>query len=306
MIDKKELWSLAEETMRAFGPFYRAAMQNAIQDSGATLDNWFGLSLARASDPAPFTVGRFHALFPYTAQERFAQTLDALAQLELLERVGEDAYRLTDLGRRAVEDVYEAAQQGLEAIEPLPADEMERLNGLLHRLVEATLDAPEPAEKGAIACSRWTDPGESASGSVLTDQYLTDLLRFRDDAHLAAWKPYDVSGHAWEALTFIWRGEAGTAEELAEKLPYRGHSAEAYAEALGDLVDRGWVEKAADGYRVTEKGDALRREAEDATDRYFFAPWACLDVNEKNQLHDLLTRLKKALHELAESDAEAA
>jgi Mn-dependent DtxR family transcriptional regulator len=306
MIDKKELWPLAEETMRAFGPFYQAAMRNAIQDSGATLDNWFGLSLARASDPAPFTVGRFHALYPYTAQEQFAQALDALAQLELLERVGEDAYRLTDLGRRAVEDIYEAAQRGLEAVEPLPADEMERLNGLLHRLVEATLEAPEPEEKRAIACSRWTDPGESASDSVLTDQYLTDLLRFRDDAHLAAWKPYDVSGPAWEALTFIWRGEASTAEELAEKLPYRGHAAEAYTEALGDLVDRGWVEKAADGYRVTEKGNALRQEAEDATDRYFFAPWACLDVNEKNQLHDLLTRLKKALHELAESDAEAA
>ena len=304
-MDKKQLWSLAEETMRAFAPFYQDAMRNAIQDSGATRDNWFGLSLARGSDPAPFTVGRFHALFPYTAQEQFVGTLEALAQLELLERVGEDVYRLTDLGRRAVEEVYAAAHQGLETIEPLPADEMERLNDLLYRLVEATLGAPEPEEKWAMAYSRWTDPGEGASGSVLTDQYLTDLLRFRDDAHLAAWKPYDVSGPAWEALTFIWRGEASAAEELAEKLPYRGHAAEAYAEALGDLVDQGWVEKTADGYRVTEKGNVLRQEAEDATDRYFFAPWACLDVNEKHRLHDLLTQLKKALHELAESDAEA-
>ena len=306
MIDRKQLWSLAEETMRAFAPFYQDAMQDAIQDWGATRDNWFGLSLARGSDPAPFTVGRFHALYPYTAREQFAQALEALAQLELLERVGEDAYRLTGLGRRAVEGIYAAAHQGLEVIQPLPADEMAQLNGLLYRLVEATLGAPEPEEKWALAYSRWTDPGAGASGSVLTDQHLTDLLRFRDDAHLAAWQPYDVSGHAWEALTFIWRGEAGTAEELAEKLPYRGYSAEAYAETLEDLVDWDWVEKATDGYRVTEKGDALRREAEEATDRYFFAPWACLDVNEKNQLHDLLTWLKKALHELAESDAEAA
>jgi len=301
MIDKKQLWSLAEETMQAFGPSYRGAMENAIQDSGATRDNWFGLSLARGSDPAPFTVARFHALYPYTAQEQFAQALAALAQLELLERVGEDAYRLTDVGRRAVEHIYDAAHQGLGTISPLPADEMERLNDLLHRLVQATLDAPEPEEKWAIAYSRWTDPGEGAAGAVLTDQYLTDLFRFRDDAHLAAWKPHAVSGHAWEALTFIWRGEASTAEELVEKLPYRGHSAQVYTEALEDLADRGWVEKAAQGYRVTQEGHTLRQEAEDATDRYFFAPWACLDVNEQNQLHDLLTRLKRGLDELAES-----
>ena len=188
MIDQKQLWTLAEETMRAFAPFYREAMQKAIQDSGAP-DNWFALSLARGSDPAPFTVERNHALYPYTAPDRFAETLEELARLELLERVGEGAYRLTDLGRKAVEDIFEAAHQGLDAVEPLPAGEMDQLNGLLYRIVEATLAAPEPDEKWAIAYSRWTDPGEGASGSVKTDQYLTDLLRYRDDAHIAAWKP---------------------------------------------------------------------------------------------------------------------
>jgi hypothetical protein len=63
------------------------------------------------------------------------------------------------------------------------------------------------------------------------------------------------------------------------------------------------VEKTPDGYRVTEKGQALRQEAEDATDQYFFAPWACLSGDEKVQLHDLLTRLKNELNELAEGNA---
>jgi Mn-dependent DtxR family transcriptional regulator len=274
-------------------------MQAAIQDSGAP-DIWFGLALARGSDPQPFTAERFQTMSPYNAPKRLVEMLEGLARLELLERVGEDAYRLTDLGRGAVEAIFEAAHQELDTIEPLPAGEMEQLNRLLHRIVEATLAAPEPEEKWAIAYSRWTDPGEGASGSVKADQYLTDLLRFRDDAHVAAWKPYDVSGHAWEALTFIWRGEASTAEELAEKLTLRGYSAEAYAEALKGLANRGWVEETQDGYRVTEEGGDLRQHAEEATDRYFFTPWACLESAEIVRLDDLLTRLRSNLQEMAE------
>jgi DNA-binding MarR family transcriptional regulator len=137
------------------------------------------------------------------------------------------------------------------------------------------------------------------------DQHLDDLNAFRDDAHLAAWKPYEVSGHAWEALTFVWRGEASTAEELVEKLSSRGHSVEAYTEALAGLVGRGWVEETSDGYRITEKGQALRQQAEEATDRIFFAPWACLDAAENAQLHDLLTRLGHNLQEMTEDSANA-
>lgn len=300
MMDKEKLWSLVEETMQAFRPFYQDAMQKAIQDSGAA-DNWFALSLAHGSDPAPLTVERCHALFPYTALEQFAENLEGLARLELLERVGEDAYRLTDLGREAVEGIFGAAHQSLAALEPLPADEMNQLNDLLHRLVEATLEAPEPENKWAIAYSRWTDPGENAPGAVRADQYLTDLVRFRDDAHIAAWKPYDVSGHAWEALTFIWRDGAHTAEELAETLSVRGHSVEVYAEALADLSGRGWVEETPDGYQVTEQGRALRQQAEEATNGLFFAPWTSLSDDENAQLQGLLTQLTSNLQEMAES-----
>ena len=299
MIDKKQLWSLAEGTMRAFTPFYREAMQKAIQDSGAP-DRWFALSLARGSDPAPLSVDRLYALSPYTARELFIEDLDRLAGLELLERVGEEAYVLTDPGREAVEDIFGAAHKGLKAVEPLPADEMDQLNSLLYRLVEATLEAPEPEEKWAIAYSRWTDPGGDAPGSVKTDQYLTDLVRFRDDAHLAAWKPYDVSGHAWEALTFIWRDEASTAKELAEKLSLRSHTVEDYQEALYDLAARGWVVEEAGAYKLTEKGKQIREEAEEATDRNFCIGWSALSEDEFAQLEDLLSRAKEGLQDAAQ------
>jgi hypothetical protein len=51
---------------------------------------------------------------------------------------------------------------------------------------------------------------------------------------------------------------------------------------------------------------ALRQQTEDETERYFFAPWACLDSTENTQLHDLLTKLKDKLQEMVEEAQEAA
>jgi DNA-binding MarR family transcriptional regulator len=186
----------------------------------------------------------------------------------------------------------------------LSAEGLAQTEGLLRRVGEACLDAPEPASKRCISATHRGHPDQEYAPLAEIDQHLDDLSAFRDDAHLAAWEPYDVSGLAWEALTFVWRGDASTPEELVEKLPLRGHSVEIYTEALNDLESRGWVEKTPDGYRVTEKGRALRQEAEDATDRYFFAPWACLSSDEKVQLHWLLTQLRNNLQALVESDED--
>jgi predicted transcriptional regulator len=214
----------------------------------------------------------------------------------MIERVGEGAYQLLDQGRRAIEDIFEAAHQNLSAVKLLPADEMEQLNDLLYRLVEATLEAPEPEQKWAILSSRWTDPQEDTVGTAKADQYLTDLYMFRDDAHIAAWKPYDISGHAWETLTFVWRGDLNTAEGLAERLgQYRGYTAEGYQEAFQELADRGWVIEKEGVYKLTEKGKQVREEAEEATDRHFYVGWSALSKDELARLEDLLTRTKEKL-----------
>ena len=298
MTDKHELWTLMGEAMQAFVPFYQMAMGKAIQDTGVP-DNWFGLYLARGCEPKPFSVEHFQELAPFGQREHLVERLEPLIRAQLMERVGDDAYRLTDPGREAVEAVFQAAHQCLGSIEPLPADEMDQLSDLLFRIVAATLDAPEPDEKWLISYSRWTDPGEGAPGSVKIDQYLTDLACYRDDAHSAAWKPYGVGGTAWEAFTFVWRGDARTAEALAERLPFRRHSAEDYAVALAELAARGWVEATAEGYRVTEKGGALRQAAEDETDRFHYVGWAALNEDELDTLGVLLTCLKENLRQAA-------
>ena len=300
MNDKTLLFTLISDNMRALHPFYREAMETAIKESGLP-ERWFALSTACGSDPAPISSERLHAMYPYSALGVFTDDLANLAQLDLLERVAEDAYRVTDLGRESVTGIYQAVHQALGEISPLPPDDMDRLNVLLYRLVKATLEYPEPEEKQAITYSRWTDPGENAPAAARTDQYLTDLYQFRDDAHIAAWKTNGASGPAWEALTFIWREEASTAGELVEKLPFRNLSEEDYTKALAELKALDWVEKSGEGYQITQNGEAIRQEAERATDRIYFAPWVCLSEGEAGQFERSLTLLKTNLVSLAKS-----
>jgi hypothetical protein len=101
MVDRKELWTLLEETMRAFMPYYQVAMRKAIEDTGVP-ENWGILLLARGCHPKPFSLDRYQLMAPYSARGRLAEILETVAQAELLERVGDGAYTLTDDGLQAV------------------------------------------------------------------------------------------------------------------------------------------------------------------------------------------------------------
>jgi len=96
-------------------------------------------------------------------------------------------------------------------------------------------------------------------------------------------------------LTFIWRGEAKTLDDLCQKLERRGHSREDYAEALNDLVQRSLVAEDAGAYTVTKQGQKLRQNAEALTDRYFYAPWKRLKQAEADELISLLAKLRDGL-----------
>jgi ribosomal protein S19E (S16A) len=300
MTDRLAIWTLMTETMQAIGPFYREAMTEGIQASGVP-DFWFGLYLAQGTDPQPFTVQRYQDMFPYTSRERQRENLEQLRKAEYLEQVGEDAYVLTDAGRKVVEGTFQAAQEAMEDVVHLPMAEAEQLNDLLWRIVEYALSGPMPETKWALLTSRRCDPGEDATGIVKTDQYLTDLVMYRDDAHIAASKNYGVNGRTWETLTFVWNEEARTAEALAERLGFRGFTAEDYAKSLSRLEELGWIEPVEKGFQVTDEGRALRDQAEDNTNLIHFECWDILTEKEIGLMADLLTRAKDNLVAMAEA-----
>jgi len=205
------------------------------------------------------------------------------------------AYSLTELGRWAAERLIEAGYAQMATLQPLPEEALEHLADLLMRLVQSCLAAPEPPEKECLRLSRRMDPGAEACGVIRIDQYLSDLAAYRDDAHLAAWRPHAVEGPAWEAFTYLWRGEAATLDDLCQKLKHRGFTREDYQCALAALLERGWVAESAGAYRVTEVGNEIRQAAEETTDRYFYAPWACLSAEEVADLQSALVRFRDAL-----------
>ena len=183
----------------------------------------------------------------------------------------------------------------MSKLQPLPEADLLRLADLLNRLVEASLAAPEPPGRWCLRIERHYDPGTDAPVMHRLDQYLSDLLAYRDDSHLAAWQRHEVSGQAWEAFSLIHRTPALTLDELSEKLARRGYGEDDYALALQQLVKRGWIEEDRGGYWSIPEGDALQEEVEVLTNRYFYAPWGCLDEGEITALRELLAQFREAL-----------
>ncbi|HEU5103244.1 MAG TPA: hypothetical protein VFU22_29690 [Roseiflexaceae bacterium] len=289
---KIDLFSLVGEALTAVGAQYEQALRQTNADLGLTGPDWGLLFSIQGLEPQLATAARMQRFAPYVTPETLETRLAEAAGRGFLAGDREQRYRLTDRGRAAVKQSFGAVHTALADVELLPAAEQRRLNELLRRLVDATLAQPEPADKSLLQASRLTDPGERASAAALTDQYLTDLARFRDDAHLAAWEPLGISGIAWEALTLIWRGEAYSADTLAKRLESRSQPAQVYIDAIHDLVERGWIAQHGEAYRVTDRGAALRQQAEEATDRYFYTSWSSLSEAETAELRELLAQLR--------------
>jgi predicted transcriptional regulator/DNA-binding MarR family transcriptional regulator len=297
-MDKLTIWNSAVELMQAFAPFYQESTARLSRDYGLPRQ-WYALNLAHGAEPEPFTEERYHSLGPYGPRRALEKILTGLVESGLMVAQGGGSYCLSDKGRQAIEAIFAGAHAGIGATRALPEAEMAELARLLDGIVETTLQLPEPEAKWSLRYSRWTDPGASAPAATRVDQYITDLYRYRDDAHIAAWLPLGVPGHAWEALTMIWRDRAHTAAELASLLPQHLTSAEEYEDALQGLAGRGWLEAGDGGYRLTAEGRRIREEAEATTDRFFFAGWQALGAAELDRLFELTGRATANLKQAA-------
>ena len=104
-------------------------------------------------------------------------------------------------------------------------------------------------------------------------------------------------------LTAIWREEDVSATGLAESLANRDFSADDYAASLEGLVEKGWIEGGEGDYSLTETGLKIREEAEDKTNRLYFAAWSELSEAETAELDDLLDALRGHLRDRAADEA---
>lgn len=298
-----------ESMMQAQGAIYEE-MRAALEASGAAGDPppalaqvqagraespaWF-LVQATEFDPEPLTVANLRVRDVYGAPRMVGALLDLMASARWLEHDGADAYTLAEAGR----GILQRARRRREAMMPLfssrPAAEIEDLTALLDRLIAASLSAPTPPGTWCLAHSRRRAPGTRYPAHALARlmHFLDDFNAFRDDAHMAAWRPLGVEGYVWEAFALVCSGQARTAGALFEQLAHRGYRRCEYAAALADLTRRGWLapDGSAGEVSPTDTGRALRAAVERDTDRYFYAPWECLREEEIARCQVLLRTL---------------
>ena len=260
--------------------------------------------LAYGFRPEPIKPEFMFKRTPYANPENLVSLMDGAAERGWLKALGEEHYTVSPRGTEATAGLFELGDRLFGELETLPEGELERIIALLFTVAETARQLPEPAEKWALSWGAKFDRGPDAPLMVRVRRHMLDLIAYRDDAHIAAWQPYGASGQEWEAFTMVWQGDAATAAELAEKLPYRNYDEDAYEKALLSLVARGWLVKEDEAYAATEKGKKLRQEAEDATDRYFDAAWVSLNEAEMEEIKVLLGKLAEILKPPEEEPAE--
>ena len=296
---------VAGQIMAGMGARTNDALIQYIEENG--MSDRLDLNLVQVAwgfHPDPVTPETFVKRTPYANPDDIVFRLDGAIERGWLEDLGGDRYTVSARGTEVADGLFELGDRLFAALATLPDTELERLIALLFTVVETARQLPEPAEKWALSWGVKFDRGPDAPLMVRARRFLLDLFSYRDDSHIAAWQPYGASGQEWEAFSMVWQGDAATAAELTEKLPYRHYDEAAYEQALQSLVARGWLVKEDGAYAATEKGKRLRQEAEDTTDRYFDAAWVSLNEAEIEECKGLLGKLAEMLKPPEEDLAE--
>lgn len=266
-----------------------------LGEAGLSRAEWSSLVLAHLCEP-PVHLEALAVLVPYASQRVLQARLDALCARHLLQEVAVKEYILTDKAADLLTSWLHRERTHLSQCTPLVRRDLERLAALLERVVQAALVAPPPPDKQRLLSSRRIAPSADAGLMVQIDQYLTDLFWFRDDAHVAAWRYYDLDGPSVEVLTLLWRGEArgldGISGALTER---RGYSRDEYAGFVERLAESGLVDASQPELVLTPAGRALRDQVEETTESYYMFPWTVLSPVELKQLRNLLQEFTQGL-----------
>jgi hypothetical protein len=294
-MDEKKIFPLFHKTINSLSNTYNDTVEEEMKKSGLTaVDFYRGILPAKHFDPDPISAQALGIRGPYAAAPYYDKILKNLKESGFFDHAQEGGYFLSRQGhmvfRRIIGEIYRL----MDTAPLLKVPEMEELKILLARIVQASLLSSDQPRKWAILHSRRMDPGLNVPPIVSIDQYLTDLLAYRDDVHLQSWIHLDVSAHAWEMFSLIWKGEVKTLEELLIRMEYRMFPNKETLTAINDLIRKGWIEKG-NQPKLTEKGREIREAAEELTDQYFYTPWEVLSKQEKTKLGTLLTQLSQGL-----------
>ncbi len=196
-------------------------------------------------------------------------------------------WHVTRKGRDLAARVRREADAYLATLEPIPAEEIGRLAGLLGRALTAIERSDVPHDH-IPRTARFV--GDARIPMVALENAIFGLWQARDDCHMASWREGGFDGPTFDVLTHVWRAAADSEDALAAKVPQRPADVR---DAVARLRREGLVER--DRLAVTAHGAATRQRVEDDTDVRFFAPWPRDVGAEAPWLSDRLAAVNTAL-----------
>jgi len=289
-MDEQTLWNQMNEAMIALGNQYEPVVEKAASEDGMDLRTWSTLLAVLTFEPEDATPAHFMVRGPYTAPEAYLSRLVSATQAGFLSEVEAGKFRLTERGRGIVLDLVVLGRQAMADADPLSSDDARTLLELLDRLVQYCLAATPPPETWSIQLSYKLMPDPEPPMPFI-EQAISALAAYRDDAHLAAWQNTELSATALETLTLLWRGDVNSFDEICKRLDRRGHPCKVYKGALEDLRTHHLINGSDEAPWVTGVGRVFRNQIEEATNRYFYAPWVCIQEAEKMELERILAQL---------------
>ena len=300
MRDQSQVFQLLGETTGSIFPLARDVMGPLFEEYFSEQRFYQPVFIAYQLSPKTLTETLYRKRAPYNNPQAICENLADAAKAGYLEGEKSGGYRISAKGKNAIESVHKKFYDHINGVNQMSADKLRALADLLRKLVESAGRAEFSSGVFNLELVQGGHPEVERGTLAEVDQLLDDLNAFRDDAHIAAWIPTGVSGHVWEVLTFIWNGEAKSAAELVEQLPYRSFLEDEFLEALDTLAQLGWIIEKGSGYQAAPEGRRLRQEVEEITNQNYFGPWQVLSAEELDQLGQLLAELKTTNHKIAE------
>jgi len=232
-------------------------------------------------------------LFPYSVRGEMLRGMLAAGEGAGLVEERSGRFHATAKARDHARRLHAAARAHLETLEPIPLPQLARLADLLERAFLASAAAvPEVPHAHTPRAFRFREGTASTHPMVALENAVYGLWLVRDDCHVGAWHGRGLRGPDLNVLTYVWRGEAETAEAVASVL---GHETRAHVDAsLAELRRRGLVEPG-EPLRLTERGRSERDGIEADTDHSFFGPWPDEVGTEGPWIQDRLTQVNAAL-----------
>jgi len=288
-----KFWPLIYSNIREFWQITEPRIEDAALQLDIPIELYYYSELGLDT----FSIEEFQKRDPFTNPEQFERLFARLDVKGWIEPIPDGKYQVTQRARNAARQIIQAGNAQLSGFKPRSGLDLTRLMNLLKQVVMANGSESEPPTKWAIS-RRFRVAEKESPPIVQVREYLMDIYAYRDDSHLSASRPhFNDAGIVWIVLGSLVGGVDVAADQIAEKMEFRGYEAYDYQVALQAAVEVGWAEEteAIGGFRPTPAGREIRARVEHLTDEYFYHPWSVMTQEELDDLYNLLTKLHDQL-----------